>query len=55
VLEFLYTGNNSAPWPIYTLEITQADPGYVPEMDRQPAEELSREPQPENDVIDEVL
>lgn len=54
MLEFLYTGNYSAPWPTHTLEITQADPGYVPEMDRQPAEELSREPQPENDVINEV-
>lgn len=54
MLEFLYTGNYSAPWPTDTLEITQADPGYVLEMDKQPAEELSQELQTENDVIDEV-
>ncbi|OGE47643.1 hypothetical protein PENARI_c039G01644 [Penicillium arizonense] len=54
MLEFLYTGNYTAPSPTKTSETTQADGGDVPVMDRWPAEEPSWEHQPENDVTDEV-
>ncbi|KAJ6019785.1 hypothetical protein N7499_003118 [Penicillium canescens] len=43
MLEFLYTGNYTAPSPTKTSEITQADGGDVPVMDRWPAEEPSYE------------
>jgi hypothetical protein len=54
ILEFLYTGNYTAPYPTQTSKITQTDSEDVPEIDIQFAEEPSRESQPENNTTDKV-
>lgn len=54
LLEFLYMGNYTTPCPTYSSETTQADEGDVPNVDRQPAGDLSRELQAESGATDEA-